>query len=386
MAVINSPNMNLPIPAVGTEAGPLYAADINGSLTIVDQHNHSAGQGVQITPDGLNINAALSFGNNIAIDIAALTLFPNAQSTINTVYETAAGDLHYINSSGLDIQITNGTGVAVTPTSIPGLVAPASASYVPGSSTFVWQSNTSIAANMDFGAAIMRNLSPNSTFSLTLQPPTLTSNYTITLPALPPSTSLMALDSSGNISAPYSISGGLNASVLTPNSITATQIANNVITFQQIANNTITSTQIADQTILNSKLAPVNIAFSSVITFNVTATTLTNVTGLTVTLTGCVNSRPIMVMIQAGPTNASSFIQINSVGVMAMGCVTSTSSGAAVHLWAGSSNAVQAWSPTMYSFIDPAPAVGTNTYQIQARMPSGSVFSFNSVQLVAYEL
>lgn len=246
MAVINTPNMSLPVPVVGQENGPFYARDVNSCFSILDAHTHSAGSGVQITPDGLNINSTLPFGGNFATGLGGLTLVGSVTTAINTIYETTVGDLHYINASGLDIQITNSTGVAVTPTSIPGLVAPASVEYIPASSTFVWQSNIGIAANMDFGAAILRNLSPNSTFALTLQPPTLTSNYTITLPALPPTTSLMALDSSGNISAPFSISGGLNASVLTPGSITVTQMGANSVGSVQIINGSISGPQLVN--------------------------------------------------------------------------------------------------------------------------------------------
>jgi len=52
-----SPNMNLPIPGVGQTLGPTWATDLNNSLTLVDQHNHTAGYGVPIPPAGLKVFA-----------------------------------------------------------------------------------------------------------------------------------------------------------------------------------------------------------------------------------------------------------------------------------------------------------------------------------------
>lgn len=200
MSTTLSPNMNLPVPGVGTEAAPDYASDVNNCLNIIDQHTHAPGSGTQITPAGLNINTALAFNSNFATGLAGLTLVAQASlPALNTVYESGV-DLYFIDGAGNNVRLTQSGAVAGTPGSISNLVTPATASYVSGSSTFVWQSNASIAANMDFGAAILRNLSPNSTFALTLQPPTLGSNYSITLPVLPSTTSVVTIDNSGNMS------------------------------------------------------------------------------------------------------------------------------------------------------------------------------------------
>lgn len=253
MPINYSPNMGLPVPAVGTTAGPDYATDVNSSLTVIDGHDHSPGSGVQINPDGLNINTTLTMNNNFLTNIGGLTLVAQASTPANgTVYQDSSGFLRYVDlNTGTNIQITNSSGVAGSPGSIANLTSPASASYVSAASTFVWQSNTSIAANMDFGSAILRNLSPNSTFALTLQPPTLSSNYSVTLPALPGSTSLMAMSSSGVISTPYSISGGIPGTAIAPGSITTTQIAANTIVAGNIAAGTITGTEIATNVNLN---------------------------------------------------------------------------------------------------------------------------------------
>jgi hypothetical protein len=210
MAVTNSPNMSLPVPVVGQEAGPQYAQDVNDSLAILDQHNHSAGSGVQITPAGINITTALSFNSNAAINLTGLTLVARGTTpAAGTIYQAADGFLWYVNGiTGNAIQITNAGGVAGSPGSIANLTPPASASYVAASSSFVWQSDINTAANMDFGSATLRDLSPNSTYGYTLNPPTgLGSNISINLPSLPSSQKIMTLDAAGNMAAPYTVDG-----------------------------------------------------------------------------------------------------------------------------------------------------------------------------------
>ena len=51
-----SPNMSMPVPTVAVAPGPGWATNLDASLIHIDSHNHSSGQGVQITPAGININ------------------------------------------------------------------------------------------------------------------------------------------------------------------------------------------------------------------------------------------------------------------------------------------------------------------------------------------
>lgn len=206
MSSIQSPNMNLIIPTVGQEPGPLFATDINQSLTVIDQHDHTSGSGVPITPAALDINTDLSLSSNFITDAAGITLVAQIVTpAVNTIYENGV-DLYFVDGLGNNIRITQSGGIAGSPGSISNLVSPASASYVSGSQTFVWQSDVSIAANMDAASLLMRNISPNSTFALTLQPPAaLSSNYSLTLPSLPSETKFMAIDTSGVISGLYTV-------------------------------------------------------------------------------------------------------------------------------------------------------------------------------------
>lgn len=271
MSTTNSTNMNLPIPGVGTEPGPDYAEDINSALTLLDAHDHSPGYGVQITPAGLNINTDLAFNNNFLTDVAGIGLTAQGSTpSVSTIYESG-DDLFFVDGLGNNIRITQNGAVAGTPGSIANLVPPASASYVSGSSSFVWESDTGIAANMDFGSAIMRNLTPNSTYALTLAPPAgLSSDYSLTLPTLPVSTSFVTLTSAGTLSGSIPILGSLTASNLSSSAnIIGTQLSAsaNILGSQLSASAAITATQLT--TVWNT------LAFSVRYTFTVTAANAT---------------------------------------------------------------------------------------------------------------
>lgn len=197
----NSPNMSLPIPAVGIDPGPDYATNINQCLTILDTHNHAPGYGVQINPDGMNINADLAFNDNnltggrsLRLQIQpALLAGPNDLAC----FYSSGVDAYFNDGNGNQVRLTQNGAVSGTPGSIANLVTPASASYNSGTSTFIWQSNSNTAANMDAASYILRNLTANSK-GLTLSPPTaMGSDYTITLPPLPASTLPISITSSG---------------------------------------------------------------------------------------------------------------------------------------------------------------------------------------------
>lgn len=209
MSFTLSPNMLLRIPTVGNDRGPDYAENINFDLlAVLDSHDHTPGKGVPINPAGLDINTALPMGNNFLTETAGITFFPQLSTpSINTLYE-AGVDLYYIDGLGNNIRLTQSGGVVGTPGSITNLTPPASVTYVGASQTFVFQSNTNIAANLDAGSILFRNLSPNSTFALTLAPPSgLAADYTVTLPTVPVSTKILTIDSAGSIQSTLYVDG-----------------------------------------------------------------------------------------------------------------------------------------------------------------------------------
>lgn len=201
--VIISPNMGMPIPVVGTDPGPDWANNINASLSIIDQHDHTAGRGVLVPPSGLNINSDLSFQNNNATQLRSTRFTSQASplagaSDLGALY-VAGADLYYNDESGNQVRITQSGSVTGSTGTITGLPSgTASASFNAG--TFTFQSATNTPANMAVGPLIVgtNTVSPKT---VTIAPPGgLGANYNLTLPnGLPGVTSLLSLDTSGNM-------------------------------------------------------------------------------------------------------------------------------------------------------------------------------------------
>lgn len=214
MAVINSPSMNLPIPGVGTQSGPTYAENIDDCLTLVDQHDHSIGKGVQITPAGININAALSMGGNNLTNIASLVLVSqSAVSTLRALYVAPGSevpttdDLWFNDGNGNAIQITSGGTVNASIASLPG------ENYSAG--TFFWKqgAGSTTPANFDIGSITIRPNTAGTTNGVQLNPPSgIASQYGLQLPLLPATTKFLQLDASGNLTGAIDITGGLTTS------------------------------------------------------------------------------------------------------------------------------------------------------------------------------
>lgn len=270
MAAIISPNMSLPVPSVGTTQGPDYATNVNNSLTLIDQHDHTPGKGVQITPAGLNINDTLSMNDNSLIDITQLVLVAsNSASTTPLSLSVAPGgespqqqDLWYTPNTGVPIQITKNGAVNVVASSIEG------ETYAAG--TFFWtQAQDALPttpANFDIGSIVLRPNVALTMLGVVLQPASaIASQYSINLPLIPSVKNILTLDTSGNMVADTNVD---NSTIeISSNTI---QVKNQGITAAKILNNTITTNQISlTAAITKGQLA--NAAFNTT-TDTVTAT------------------------------------------------------------------------------------------------------------------
>lgn len=302
-----SANMGLVIPGVGVTTGPQWASDINASLNIIDAHDHSAGRGVQVTPSGLNISSDLSIGGNNLTNIRAVRMGTqsgvlNGASDLGELYNNQ-GNLFYADGNGNQVQITLNGSVAGATGSISGLNSPASASYNSGSQTFIWQSGSNTAANMDAGSLLMRNITANSK-ALTLSPPAaMGSNYSVTLPTLPASQKIMTLDASGNMSAPYTVDNSTldissNLLEVAASGVGTTQIANGAVTQGKLASKTSTSS-------------------SSVSGFSGSSSSFVTLASVTYTSTG----RPAIVSLQS-TVITNSYIRVSGVSTSSEAFVT----------------------------------------------------------------
>ena len=267
--------MNLPIPGVGNEQGPNYANDVNTSLTLIDQHTHTPGQGIQVPIAGISWNADVPLaGFNLtqarSLRLATQSATPALGSDLAELYSKGV-DLYFIDGAGNNIRITQSGSVAGAAGTITGLPSgTASASYAAG--VFTFQSATSTGANVDGASFVLRNNTANSK-GLTLQPPNaMGADYSLTLPALPGSTSIMSLDSSGNMAASYTVdgstivisggvigvsSGGIGTTQLANSAVTTAKIADQAVTAAKITNATITQTQVATSFITSGTYTPI---------------------------------------------------------------------------------------------------------------------------------
>ncbi len=270
MSVLST-NMNLPISTIAVDSGLNWEINLNASLFILDQHDHSSGSGVQIGPAGMNINSDLTMGGNNLTNIR--TSRYNAQSAalalatdLGCTY-VAGVDLYFNDINGNQIRLTQGGSIVGTAGSISGLPSgTASASFAAG--TFVWQSATNTSAVMDAGSIILRNNTASSK-GLTLSPPSaMAADFGLTLPSLPGSQKFMTLDASGNMSAPWAVDGSTivvsAGSVKVPaGGITATQLGAGAVTAPAMGALSVGTAAVIGHAITPPKLSLPNTALSS---------------------------------------------------------------------------------------------------------------------------
>lgn len=261
-----TPNMSLTLPVVGVTAGPTYATQVNAALTVIDGHDHATGSGVQITPAGLNINADLSINSHNVTDVETVrfTAQPAALAGISpnlAALYVVNEDLYYNDGLGNQIAITTAGAVVGAPGNITNLLPPASVTYTSGGSpNYKFMSTATISANLDAASILMRNPGVTATYALTLQAPTLTNNYSITLPPIPLVPSFMEIDNSGIVTSTVPVSLGITAANLAADSVTNAKILNDAVTTAKILNANVTPAKLS----FVPAVAPVVVNFTGV--------------------------------------------------------------------------------------------------------------------------
>ncbi len=119
-------NMLLDLPTVDMTIGPTWASMIITALQRIDAHDHSEDEGVLVTPAGLLINDTLDLlGKKLANALSvALSQVGAAALTAKGSVQNVGGNLWWVNSSGVAVQLTTGSsiissGSGVLTTSIP---------------------------------------------------------------------------------------------------------------------------------------------------------------------------------------------------------------------------------------------------------------------------
>ncbi len=196
--------MNLPVPVPGTDPGPDWATNVVADMYAIDAHNHSTGQGVPISPSGLNINDDLPLnGNNLTLTRSvrfSTQASPLSDATdIGCLYESGV-DLYYNDGAGNQVRVTQGGSVVGSPGSITGLPSgTASASFA--GATFTWQSATNTPAAMVMGPISIGRAAVSPKFVTISSSSSQVANYSLVTPAAAPvAGQYMVSDVSGNLS------------------------------------------------------------------------------------------------------------------------------------------------------------------------------------------
>lgn len=348
-----SPNMNLVVPTVGTDPGPDWANNINASLSIIDLHDHAAGQGVQISPPGIDINADLPFNGNNATTMRTVSFTaqsaPISGSELGCIY-VSGKDLYYNDEDGNQVRITTGGNVNAGAGSISGLPSgTASASFAAG--TFTWQSATNTPATMNMGPIVTGAVVANAKTVTLSASAALAANYAMTLPlTLPAGDAVYTVASSGaqTFYEPDNSSFGIDASKY--------QVLNLGISTGKIANGAVTKAKLA-AAIYNYGDTASTVSITSTL-FSVVATT-------TMTSTG----RPVLVMLTSSVAGnvGSMFGATNAVTALQFDI---RENSASYPVW--NTSCTDSISPMpSFMFIIPAGAIGSNTYALRCRKITG---------------
>ncbi len=384
-----SPIMSMPVPVPGTDPGPQYAFDLNSCLSILDQHDHTPGLGNPITVSAMNINSDLPMGSHNIINLrsARFDAQPSPLGTgsdLGCIYVSGV-DLWYNDESGNQIQITALGGVAGTPGSIANLVSPASASYVALSDTFVFQSDVNQGANIDGASFVLRNIP--GTFGLTLSPPALGSNYTITLPTLPSVPSFVSIDASGGMGDAIPLSQGLTGANIANSTITGSNIDTATITESNMGPLSVGTPELIDNSVTQDKLAAVPVTASGDCgTFTTTSSTPVLITGQSITLTS--TGRPFMAVFEG--TNAlNSGFSIIDASNPPLGFITFYINGVLAQQNRIGSTVIGAtfYFPGNLVYLDSS-SPGSVTIEVKAHVTSSptTVLGVTSMRIFAYEL
>ena len=328
--------MNLTIPTTASTNGPQYANEVNNSLSRIDAHNHSNGNGVPVTPEGLNISGDLTFNDNNATDVRSMRLTNNGStlvlpSDIYCVY-SINGDLWYNNDAGTPVQITSGGSIVGSSGNISGMTG--NAAVVFSTDTYRFYTDTSIpkAANLDAGALLLRNLTPNSTYAMTVQPPaSMTANSTVTLPSVPAATKILTMTSAGVINANfatdgvtvgvssnniYILNGGVGTTQLASSAVTTAKLADDSVTQAKIADNAVGTNEILAEAVTIDKLADSATAVSSNINATGNSVTPSAVASSSTTTFTARAGRPIIINLAPGSSaSTSGFITLSSASL-----------------------------------------------------------------------
>jgi hypothetical protein len=199
-----------------------WDTELNASLDRADIHDHSSGLGVRVPVTGLNINADLPMAGFAisglkALDLSAIS--PLTSGYLSSLFVSSAdNELYWRTNGGVNIQITSGT--TLNAALLGGFIG---ADYGVGGAQAEFSGSTDIynflqaanhRANLDVGNVRLFEPTSGVTTAVKLKSPVgLAASYDWIYPAaLPGSTLLLNLSSTGQLAASNTIAGAVTMS------------------------------------------------------------------------------------------------------------------------------------------------------------------------------
>lgn len=200
----NSMALVLPTPSV--TPGPAWATAINTALTTVAEHDHSSGDGVKITPAGMNIISDLAMNNNNlsgarTARLQAQGALVNGAADLGCIVNVN-GDLWWVNGAGTGVQLTTGGAINIASVGTiggdygqPGVTA--SVAYSNTTKTFTFLQNSGQGAKIFSGTINIANEAASS-LSVSIGASASSAAYTVILPiAAPAADTVLSFDGAG---------------------------------------------------------------------------------------------------------------------------------------------------------------------------------------------
>lgn len=208
-----TPNMGLVQNVIGITTDPTWSNNITGDFTIIDAHDHSSGNGVQVTPAGLNIISDLSFVFNNATNMRSWRMQPQSAvlATPSDAYcgYFVNGNFYINNAAGTPVQITNGTQINIAGAGGIGgdyISSGALVYYTNAISTYTFTTPAAQVAAISSGPITIQQ--PGAAFGTTLASPAgATGNSTITFFTAQPAAGAVTIDGAGQLTTTAITSG-----------------------------------------------------------------------------------------------------------------------------------------------------------------------------------
>ena len=235
-----TPNMNMELPVEDDDDG-IWDTKLNQCLEDIDAHDHSTGKGVPVPTAGLDIDDDLSFGGFSAVDLRGVTFtrqvtFAPENGSLAT--KDSDGGLYWTDYTGTSWKLADATGINVALVGgITGDYAAAGASFYYDDAGKVYRALQSaptpnVWASVAAGDIYLYEKASGISNKITLKSPAaLAASYTLTLPgALPGSTLLMQVSSSGVVTFSNTVASAATFSGLITASAGVTAAANQHVT------------------------------------------------------------------------------------------------------------------------------------------------------------